>query len=39
MLWNVEMTKQTKITVIVILGLGILYALSCSHLFLFSADP
>lgn len=24
MLWNVDMTKQTKITVIVILGLGIL---------------
>lgn len=28
MLWNVKMTKQAKATVIVILGLGILYALS-----------
>ena len=41
MLWNVEMTKQTKITVIVILGLGVLYGVFYSHLLSswISADP
>lgn len=41
MLWKVEMTKQTKITVIVILGLGVLYGFSRSHPLSFwtSADP